>query len=298
MKKLTSIFALVLCVIMLAGVVCFAADTTAPSVKPSVEKKQAPEVLKVVIIYSDGTEGEVSIESIIVTSYAESQTESYVSTEIKEQLDVAYIEVTAVDNLGELTEDLDKAVKEINSRYTDGLFVVTDLFDIWVSDGIKAYLENGGKIRVTFDTKYVEKPMVLHRAHNGEWEVIDPNKVTLNENGKVTVEFTSLSPVAFLSPSEDREVVTPTEDKCCFWCWILIIIIVILIIILIILLILLKKKKDELEKAKEETKDAAAAAASTEAVEEKTAEDAPAEEAPVEEAPVEEADAEEPKTEE
>ena len=54
MKKFTSILAFVLCVVMIAGVVCVAAET-APSVKPSVERKQAPEVAKVVVIYSDGT---------------------------------------------------------------------------------------------------------------------------------------------------------------------------------------------------------------------------------------------------
>ena len=282
MKKFTSILAFVLCVMMIAGVVCVAAET-APSVKPSVEKKQAPDVTKIVIIYSDGTEGEMTIENIIVTSYAESQTESYVDTEIKEQLDVAYVEVTGVDNLGELAEGLDNAVKEINSKYSDGMFVVTDLFDIWVSDGIKAYLENGGKIRVTFKTKYTEKPIVLHRAHNSEWEVIDPNKVTLNDDGKIVVEFTSLSPVAFLSPSDER-IVNPPVTKNCSWIWIIIIIVVILIIILIILL---KKKKDDEEEPEQETPadgspaaDAAAATAATEAPAEEATEEAPAEETP------------------
>lgn len=295
MKKLTSIFAVLLCVIMLAGVVCVAAET-APSVKPSVEKKQAPEVTKIVVIYSDGTESEMTIDSIIVTSYAESQTESYVDTEIKEQLNVAYVEVTAAENLGELAEGLDNAVKEINSQYTDGLFVVTDLFDIWVSDGIKTYLENGGKVKVTFNTKYAEKPIVLHRAHNGEWEVIDPNKVTLNEDGKILVEFTSLSPVAFLSPSEDREV-NPPAEKNCWWIWIIIIIIVTLIIVLIILL--KKKKDDDEEEAKAETTDEAAAAAPTDAIADEATEEAPADETSAEDAAVEEAPAEEePKTEE
>ena len=202
----------------------------------------------------------------------------------------------AAENLGELADGLDNAVKEINSQYTDGLFVVTDLFDIWVSDGIKTYLENGGKVKVTFNTKYAEKPIVLHRAHNGEWEVIDPNKVTLNEDGKILVEFTSLSPVAFLSPSEDREV-NPPAEKNCWWIWIIIIIIVTLIIVLIILL--KKKKDDDEEEAKAETTDEAAAAAPTEAIADEATEEAPADETSAENAPVEEAPAEEePKTEE
>lgn len=281
MKKLTSILALVLCVIMLAGVVCLAAETT-PSVKPSVERKQAPDVKKIVVIYSDGSEAEMTLESIIITSYAQSQTDVHVSKEIKENLYVAYIEVTAVENLGELAKGLDEAVKKINSKYTDGLFVVTDLFDIWISDGIRAYLENGGKIRVTFNTKYVEKPVILYREHDGNWEVIDPNKVSLNEFGNVSVEFTSLSTVAFLSPSPDREV-TPAA-KSYMWIWIIVIIIVTLILVLIILL---KREKDDDEEEQQEAPvdgspaaDAASAAAVTEASAEEATEEAPAEEAP------------------
>ena len=55
------------------------------------------------------------------------------------------------------------------------------------------------KVTIPFNLTNVmqgQNIVVLHLKHDGKWEQIVPDKV---ENGKVTVTFTSLSPVIFVS---------------------------------------------------------------------------------------------------
>lgn len=258
MKKLTNILAVVLCVLMLAGIVCAAADTATPSV----QAKEAPEVEKVVVVDKGGKETELTDTSVSVTSYAAATKDSTVPAEVKKQVEEAYKEITSTSNLGTLNKDLDKAAKEIDKGYTANVFVVSDLFDVTVTEEVKTALKDGGSVEITFDTNYTDKPVVLHRMENGKWEVIDSSKVVLKD-GKVTVTFTSLSPIAFLSVSEEKAAETPAT-KSTTWIWIVVIIVVVLVIVLIVLL--KGKKNDDGE----------------------TTEEAPAEEAPAEEAPAEE----------
>lgn len=277
MKKLTSIFAVVLCVLMLAGIVCAAADTATPSV----QAKEAPEVEKVVVVDNSGKETVLADDSVDVTSYAAAKNDSAVPAEVKKQVEEAYKEITSTTNLGTLNKDLDKAAKEIDKGYTANVFVVSDLFDVTVGEDIKTALKDGGSVEITFDTNYTDKPVVLHRMENGKWEVIDSSKVVLKD-GKVTVTFTSLSPIAFLSVSEEKAAETPAT-KSTTWIWIVVIIVVVLVIVLIVLL---KGKKNDDGETTEE------------APEEAPAEEAPAEEAPAEETTEEAPAEEETKTEE
>ena len=58
---------------------------------------------------------------------------------------------------------------------------------------------NFSKVTIPFNLTNVmegQNIVVLHLKHDGQWEQIVPDKV---ENGKVTVTFTSLSPVIFVS---------------------------------------------------------------------------------------------------
>lgn len=58
---------------------------------------------------------------------------------------------------------------------------------------------NFAKVTIPFNLTNVmegQNIVVLHLKHDGQWEQIIPDKV---ENGKVTVTFTSLSPVIFVS---------------------------------------------------------------------------------------------------
>ncbi len=64
-------------------------------------------------------------------------------------------------------------------------------------------------ITVPFNLRNVvagQKVICLHQKHDGSWESITPDKV---ENGKVTVTFTSLSPVAFVVTGSAAGVASP-----------------------------------------------------------------------------------------
>jgi len=61
---------------------------------------------------------------------------------------------------------------------------------------------NFSKVTIPFNLTNVvagQDIVVLHLKHDGQWEQIIPDKV---ENGKVTVTFSSLSPVVFVSKSK------------------------------------------------------------------------------------------------
>lgn len=68
------------------------------------------------------------------------------------------------------------------------------------------------KITIPFNVKNVvagQNIVVLHQKADGTWETITPDKV---ENGKVTVTFTSLSPVAFVVADGSAVVSPKTGD--------------------------------------------------------------------------------------
>ena len=70
--------------------------------------------------------------------------------------------------------------------------VVLKVVDVNFSEGFKT-------ITISFSLKNVkanDKIVALHQKADGSWETITPDKV---EDGKVTVTFTSLSPVAFVT---------------------------------------------------------------------------------------------------
>ena len=72
--------------------------------------------------------------------------------------------------------------------------------------------EGTGKVTITFEVTGVTKAdagkiYVLHEKSNGVWEVIHPDKV---EDGKITVTFTSLSPVAFVKIADTATTLPKT----------------------------------------------------------------------------------------
>lgn len=70
--------------------------------------------------------------------------------------------------------------------------VVLKVVDVNFSEGFKT-------ITISFSLKNVkanDKIVALHQKADGSWETITPDKV---EDGKVTVTFNSLSPVAFVT---------------------------------------------------------------------------------------------------
>ena len=145
--------------------------------------------------------------------------------------------------LKELNKDLDKVAKSIDSTYTANVFVVSELFDVTVSPYIKEALENGGSITITFDTNYTSKPVVLHRMKSGGWEIIDDSKVSLKD-GKLVVEFTSLSPIAFLSVSAEK-IEEGNKKKNITIAVVFVVLIVLIAAVIVIILLLQDRKKKE-----------------------------------------------------
>lgn len=75
-------------------------------------------------------------------------------------------------------------------------------FDFAPSDSVKAELEKKGKVELTFevpDVKSGDNIRVLHLANN-EWEIINPTSV---KDGKVSAEFTSLSPIVITKITDE-----------------------------------------------------------------------------------------------
>lgn len=75
-----------------------------------------------------------------------------------------------------------------------------------------SFPDSFSKITVPFNLTNVkagDSIVVLHQKKDGTWETITPDKV---EDGKVTVTFTSLSPVAFVTGSAAGGVKSPKTN--------------------------------------------------------------------------------------
>jgi len=142
--------------------------------------------------------------------------------EVNDYLDNAANDITEADdkpmNLqganGTLKGDLEDALEELGSDAD-----VADLEFDAVFDA--SYINSNGDVEildgpVTITLEYtVEDGMVLIVLHNyetGKWEVIDPSKVTINDDGTVTIVLDNgMSPFAFLSVAKQGTTTnTPT----------------------------------------------------------------------------------------
>ncbi|MBO4623777.1 MAG: hypothetical protein J5691_07880 [Bacilli bacterium] len=90
-------------------------------------------------------------------------------------------------------------------------FDAEQVFDLSVTDEIKAVFAAGGTIKFEFDytSSNGKSPVVIHQNETTkDWAVVDADKVAYNhDNGKLEVEFDSLCPVAFLQPDENAQPV-------------------------------------------------------------------------------------------
>jgi LPXTG-motif cell wall-anchored protein len=76
------------------------------------------------------------------------------------------------------------------------------LFDVSLDDSAKEQLaKSGNAIKIQFALNLPSDALllVLHNTEGTAWELIADNKVVRNSDGSVTVEFDSLSPIAFLT---------------------------------------------------------------------------------------------------
>jgi LPXTG-motif cell wall-anchored protein len=231
MKKIR-LFATTLLIVGLLASNVFAAESNFVS---SVESKEAPTVVeatKEVVV-----DGEKVTVDVVVTAASEADDKD-THEDISEALKDAKKDLTEVKSLDELKtadggtikEDLEKAVDQFNKsisvpstgtttetkQYKADDLVVTDLFDVSLVDSNGNIIEpdEDNPVTLTFKTSFKSDDIVivLHNKETGKWEVIDSDKVKVNDDGSVTVEFTSFSPIAFLSVVDDATADGNTDD--------------------------------------------------------------------------------------
>jgi LPXTG-motif cell wall-anchored protein len=231
MKKIR-LFATTLLIVGLLASNVFAAESNFVS---SVESKEAPaveEATKEVVV-----DGKKVTVDVVVTAASEADDKD-THEDISEALKDAKKDLTEVKSLDELKtadggtikEDLEKAVDQFNKsisvpstgtttetkQYKADDLVVTDLFDVSLVDSNGNIIEpdEDNPVTLTFKTSFKSDDIVivLHNKDTGKWEVIDSDKVKVNDDGSVTVEFTSFSPIAFLSVVDDATADGNTDD--------------------------------------------------------------------------------------
>jgi hypothetical protein len=226
MKKIR-LFATTLLIVGLLASNVFAADVFVSSV----ESKDAPEVVqKEAEVVVNGQAVTVEVKVTPASDAEDDDTHEEISAALLAAKDDLK-KVESLDQLqtadgGTIGEDLDKALEQFNlkstipstgttgstettetKKYTVEDLVVTDLFDVSLVDADGNIIEPDADnpVTLTFKTSFKSDDIVivLHNKESGKWEVIDPDKVKVNDDGSVSVEFTSFSPIAFLSVVDD-----------------------------------------------------------------------------------------------
>lgn len=210
MKKLASFLAAVM------AATCMMMPVSAADFTPSVQGKEAPAIETVqtqtgedVVALIEDTSGNevqgVMEDQLIITPVAKADE---APEEIAEPLLAAYEQIKAASNLKEIVPNIEDVVKKVSENLKVDNLVVRDLFDVSVSDDIKALLDGGNTITIRFQLGISKDDTVLclHNIEADKWEVIDPSKVVNNGDGTVSVTFDSLSPVAFVVEKQEEAI--------------------------------------------------------------------------------------------
>lgn len=204
MLKKISVTLVAIAMVAAMAVPAFAADFTS-----SVTGKSAPEIVTTTnssgetvaaIIYdANGKEiASIPVGSLTVTPVSEAKT---ANASVSKQLTAAYEQLKTTP-LVSIAPALADAVKTYSPQMTVEDLVVRDLFDVSLDDSAKEQLaKNGNAIKIQFALNLPSDALllVLHNTEGTTWELIADNKVVRNSDGSVTVEFDSLSPIAFLT---------------------------------------------------------------------------------------------------
>lgn len=137
--------------------------------------------------------------------------------EIREQLEAAYEQIQNAASVANLVPDVDVAslLSAIGSSSSVEDLVVRDVFDVSVSGEAAEFLaQEGNAITIRFQLNIAPSStlLVLHNYEGSNWEVIDNDKVVINNDGSVDVTFDSLSPVAFVVDQTETDTSASTDD--------------------------------------------------------------------------------------
>ena len=184
----------------------------ATSFTPSVQGKDAPDVVTKTVISKDGSikkySGQVvdkngkvvkNVENkkIIITPVSKAKD---ASKAIKTELETAYKQIKEAKSLKDLVPDIDKHLKSISNTLKVENMVVRDLFDVTIDQETEKLLKNGNSVQLTFklDVKATDKVVCLYQDNEGKWKAIDKSRVKNNKDGTVTVNITESGPIAFV----------------------------------------------------------------------------------------------------
>lgn len=137
--------------------------------------------------------------------------------EIREQLEAAYEQIQNAASVADLVPDVDVAsiLQTMGSSSSVEDLVVRDVFDVSVSGEAAEFLaQEGNAITIRFQLNIAPSStlLVLHNYEGSNWEVIDDDKVVINNDGSVDVTFDSLSPVAFVVDQTETDTSASTDD--------------------------------------------------------------------------------------
>ena len=178
---------------------------------------ETPEVAKATSVDANGNEVAVDLSKVTITPLSG---ESGDATKVQalEEATAALRQIFAGEELeGDQKESQEKLQAALADLIVDGKmyksedFDAEQVFDLSVTDEIKAVFAAGGTIKFEFDytSSNGKSPVVIHQNETTkDWAVVDADKVAYNhDNGKLEVEFDSLCPVAFLQPDENAQPV-------------------------------------------------------------------------------------------
>ena len=189
----------------------------------SVEQKPAPTVdpitdsngnqVSAIIRDQNGEEvhgvdaGEITVTPVSALDQA--------AADISEMLTNAYEQIQQADTIADLVPTIGDFLQTIGSASQVADLVVRDVFDVSLTGTAAEYLaQEGNAITIRFQLNIAPTStlLVLHNYEGSNWEVIDDDKVVINNDGSVDVTFDSLSPVAFVVDQTETDTSASTDD--------------------------------------------------------------------------------------
>mgnify|MGYP001482883225 CR=1 FL=1 len=221
MKKILSVILMVIFAFFVS------APALAATFVPSVEQKQAPEIVvdssgnAATITDREGNSTSVSSGAIIITPL--SQADQAEDADMAATMETAYAQLKKSTSLSGICSNFNDVLSEIDASLTEDDMVARDLFDISLYGDAKQLLSNGGTIRITLATTLSQDTprMVLH-YQSDSWNALDPENVTANADGSTTITVDNLSPFAIVVPTSaitGEEVTSPqtSDDSTDVW---------------------------------------------------------------------------------
>ena len=183
MRKAIQLICVLLVVAMLA-VPVFAAGSVeqkgAPvAITPSAEQKGAPAA----------AEKDVAVTALVDLDKA--------PAEVKKVVEEAYKVIADAESLVKAVPAVETALKEMKADVKAENLIVRDLFYL----ELDKELAEGEEKAITFKAEGIEKGdfLMVMVYVDGEWVVLDADKVEINEDGTVKVTFNVVGPVAFIA---------------------------------------------------------------------------------------------------